>query len=65
MEVAVYNLGGQKIATLVSGPRQAGIHTLSWDGLDHKGRELASGVYMYEFHVGGQIVETRKMTMVK
>jgi len=43
--LAVYNLTGQRIATLASGFLEAGRYSPRWDGRDEAGRELASGVY--------------------
>lgn len=47
VELSLYNLGGQRVATLARGWRPAGYHTVRWDGRDDLGRELASGVYLY------------------
>ena len=47
VELAVYNLTGQKVATLAHGLREAGAYALRRDGRDDDGRELASGVYLY------------------
>lgn len=47
VELALYSLAGQKVATLAQGLREAGTYTLRWDGRDDDGRELASGVYLY------------------
>ena len=65
VELAVYNLMGQKVTELVSGLREAGSHTLKWDGRDDDGRELASGVYVYRLRTGGQLVQTRRMALVR
>ena len=46
IDLAVYNLAGQKVATLAHGLREAGAYTLRWDGRDDDGRDLASGVYL-------------------
>jgi len=40
MQVEVYNLLGQVVATLASGYKNAGTHNLTWDATD-----AASGVY--------------------
>ena len=65
VELAVYNLAGQKVATLTDGTRQAGAHTVRWDGRDDDGWELASGVHLYRLRVGQQQVETRKLVLMK
>ena len=43
--VSIYNLRGQKVNTLHSGTLGAGLHTLTWNGVDRNGRSVASGVY--------------------
>ena len=62
--LSIYNLLGQRVATLVSGQREAGTYTLQWDGRDEQGRDLASGIYFYRLHAGTQ-VETRKMLLLR
>ena len=52
VELAVYDLLGQKLAVLVSGPRDSGLHSLEWDGRDDAGRPLASGSYLYRLRAG-------------
>jgi Tol biopolymer transport system component len=63
-EMILYNLAGQKIATLVQGLRPAGTHTLHWDGRDDDGRDLASGMYLYQLQAGGQ-VQMRKLVLIR
>ncbi|NKB68889.1 MAG: T9SS type A sorting domain-containing protein [Candidatus Latescibacteria bacterium] len=64
VELAVFNLAGQKVATLAEGVRTAGQYRLEWDGRDDGGRELASGVYLYRLQAGDQ-VETRKLLLLR
>jgi len=66
VELAIFNLAGQQVATLVEGVREAGTYTVRWDGRDDDGRELASGVYLYRLKAGnGQQVETRKLVLIR
>ena len=65
IELAVYNLVGQKVATLAADVRQAGTYVLRWDGRDDAGRQLASGVYLYRLQAGRGMVETRKLVLVR
>jgi hypothetical protein len=47
VELAVYNVMGQRIATLINGWQEAGIHQVRFDGTD-----LASGMYFYQLEAG-------------
>lgn len=60
VELAVYNLVGQQ----VEGAREAGSYTIRWDGRDGRGKELASGIYLYRLRTGER-VETRKLVLVR
>lgn len=55
----VYNVMGQRVATLVSAHQNAGHHTATFDG-----SRLSSGVYIYRLQAGN-VVHTRKMLLVK
>jgi len=57
--VEIYNVTGQKIATLAEGMYTAGMHTVTWDA-----SEYSSGVYFYRLTTG-EYVETRKMILLK
>ncbi|MCP4685385.1 MAG: T9SS type A sorting domain-containing protein [bacterium] len=45
LTLSVYNVLGQKIAVLHDQPTSAGEHSVSWNGTDDCGREVASGIY--------------------
>ncbi len=64
VELAVYNLAGQQVATLVAGRRQAGTYAINWDGRDRSGRALATGMYFYRLKAGDR-VETRKLMLLR
>ena len=64
VQLQVYNVLGQRIATLVDRLMPAGKHKVLWDGRTESGARSASGVYLYRLKVGDQI-ETRKMMLLK
>ena len=69
IQLVVYDVTGQRVATLASGPRQAGTYALRWDGRDEAGRQMASGVYLYRLEAaavtGGRIVQTPKLLLLR
>ena len=44
--LSLYNVSGQLIRTLVDGEHSAGAYSVTWDGRDDAGRDVASGVYV-------------------
>ena len=64
VDLALYNLAGQKVATLVAGYRAAGSYSVHWEGLDAAGRPLASGLYLYRLRAGTQM-ERRKLSLLR
>jgi len=64
IELAIYNLAAQRVATLVQGHREAGSYSVRWDGVTDAGLELASGVYFYRLRAGER-VETRKLLLLR
>ena len=69
--IAVYNLLGQRVATLVNDEKPSGRYSLMWNGRNDDGAPVATGIYFYRIHaesLSGQkqtFVETRKMILVK
>lgn len=59
VQLDVYNIAGQRVATLVNASQAQGTHTAVFDGSG-----LSSGVYMYRITVNGQAI-TRKMMLLK
>jgi hypothetical protein len=62
--LAVYNILGQKVRTIVEGRLGAGPQTLSWDGQDEKGNDLSSGIYFYRLKAG-ELTETKRLVLLK
>jgi choice-of-anchor B domain-containing protein len=64
VELAVYNVAGQRIRTLVNDVRPPGPHSEVWDGRDDRGQTVAAGVYFARLSAGGE-VDTKRMVFVK
>ena len=63
-EITVWNIMGQKVATLYAGDLNAGHHTLNFNGRDYNGKQLTSGMYLYRV-AAGKYNATKKMTLMK
>ena len=64
VELAIYNLMGQKIRTLTSMQLKAGYHDIVWDGTNDFGDKVASGMYFYTLGSGTSLL-TKKMLYLK
>ena len=63
-EITVWNIMGQRVATLYSGDLNAGHHTVNFNGRDYNGKQLTSGMYLYRV-AAGKYNATKKMTLMK
>ena len=62
--IKVFNIQGKQIATLLNEHRKSGSHTITWDGKDQNGREVASGIYYYRLETPFNVA-TQKMTLLR
>ncbi len=60
VSLVIYDLTGKEVVTLFNGRRLAGEHRLTWNGRDHLGQPVASGVYFYRLQVN-EFQAVRKM----
>jgi hypothetical protein len=63
-KLSIYDLSGRRVRMLWAGRRGPGSHTAVWDGRDHAGQPVASGLYLARLEALGQertqrIVRTR------
>jgi hypothetical protein len=71
VDLSVVDMAGREIATLASGWREAGTHTVSFDPAAARG-SAASGIYLYRLHAvpegsapGNGITRVRKMVVLR
>jgi hypothetical protein len=65
VELSIFNILGEKVITLFSGPMAAGNAVIIWNGTDDRGQTQASGIYLYRLKVAGGNMFTKKMTLMK
>jgi hypothetical protein len=64
VNLSIYNVLGQHVATLVDDYMNAGYQTVTWDGTDYSGHSVASGVYFYKLSAE-KFSDTKKMLLLK
>ncbi len=64
VDLAVYDLRGRQVRSLVAENRAAGQYSEMWDGSDNAGRGVAAGMYIVRLAAGPDVV-TRKVVVVR
>lgn len=64
IKLAIYNIKGQLVNSLVNQKLDAGVHNIVWNGKDSNSKSVASGVYFYKIVSGNNNV-TKKMILMK
>lgn len=62
--IKILNPLGQEVRTLFKRRQTAGSYTIVWDGRDEEGRNVESGLYLYQLRAG-DLVETRKLILLR
>ena len=64
VSIKIFNIRGELVRTLIQSQVNAGSHTVNWDGRDDNGKNIASGLYIYQLTVNG-FNATKKLLMIK
>jgi FlgD Ig-like domain len=62
VDVTVYDVTGRTVRRLARDAREAGRHTVTWDGTTDSGDSVASGVYLVRLRAGGE-ADVRRVTL--
>ncbi|NQV18259.1 MAG: T9SS type A sorting domain-containing protein [Armatimonadetes bacterium] len=65
MELAIYNIKGQKVKTLMDAYSAKGHFEVVWRGTDENEKKVASGNYFAKLKVNGDIKAVRKLILLK
>jgi hypothetical protein len=60
----IYDVAGRLVRTLVDGPQDPGVYSVTWNGIDNVGATVSTGVYFYRLNAG-KYTETRRMVLLK
>ena len=64
VRITIFNVLGQHVKTLIRGVKDAGLHSVTWDGTNTLGTKVSSGVYFYQMNTHSYH-RTLKMILIK
>jgi len=64
IELSVYNIQGKFVASIAAGWYEPGRHSVTWDGSNHYGAPLPSGIYFCCFKAGEKVI-SRKIVLLR
>jgi len=64
VEISVYDILGQKVATLTNEYYSTGNYSVIWDGSDFKGNPVSSGIYVYKYQSSTDVF-TQRMVLLR
>jgi hypothetical protein len=64
--VSVFDVSGRLVRELADREFEAGPHTITWDGVDNSGRQVARGVYFTQVkYLNSRFTGAKKLTVLK
>ena len=64
VRLAIYDVSGRLIRTLMNGPMEAGRRSIDWNGRNDRGAGVGSGVYYYRLETGKKVL-TRNLVLMR
>ena len=64
VHMAIYDVTGRRIITLLEGPQAAGAQQTSWDGRDQQGRPAGAGFFFVRLQ-WNETVEARRLIRLR
>ena len=64
VQLVIFDLMGRKVKILLDDFRNAGIHSVIWDGRDELSQRVVSGIYFYKLQAG-TFSKSKKMILLK
>ena len=65
VRLAIYDNIGREVSVLVHEEQYVGLHKAVWNGRDSDGKMLSTGSYFYRLALNGNVVETKKLLLIK
>jgi hypothetical protein len=65
VNLAIYDVSGRLVRTLIDGAMDKGEYTQSWDGADNAGNRVAGGIFWMQMSTANGYVSSKKMVSVR
>ncbi len=65
VKLTIFNINGEVVKVLENSAKNAGTHTIQWNGRDENGKIVGTGVYFYQLDVAGKYKNTKKLLLLK
>jgi len=62
VQIEIFNVLGQRVRALLNAPREAGEHSILWNGANDRGQRVAAGIYLVHLRAG-RLVANQKITV--
>jgi flagellar hook assembly protein FlgD len=63
VDLALVDVQGRRVATLIHGKQPAGRHIVSWDERQNEGRAVPAGIYFVQLRAGAE-TRTERVTLL-
>ncbi len=65
VQISIYDVSGRLIKQVFNGQKEAGYHSIEWNGTDLNGKKVSSGVYLYRIaaknlKTGSEFIQTKR-----
>ncbi len=64
VNIEIFNVLGQNVRTLISEYKEAGKHSVIWNGKDNRNQIVPTGIYFYRM-ISGDFVQSKKMMLIR
>ncbi len=64
VRIEIFNLLGQRVATILDKEMKPGVYVADWDGTNDQGQPVSSGIYFYRMQAGN-FSEMKRMVLLK
>ncbi|MFQ5708492.1 MAG: FlgD immunoglobulin-like domain containing protein [bacterium] len=64
VKLVIYNQLGKRVRSLVNSDKVAGNYQVQWDGRNDSGKQVASGIYVYQLRAG-DFVASKKLLLMR